>query len=183
MSFTIIALLCAGLIQEPELLTGAPQPDWFVEHVEWLTQGSGKWVADNSHHQTENEQFDYYVIEWIETRVGTGATGRLYGITDGEPSGSFWEYRTYWDALEGRAVAAQWGTNGSYGFGVIEPFGEDGMQLVQQFAFPNAPVFRQRHEHVELEPGVQITRSMLPDEEGGWRLNREYRFELAPEDE
>ena len=64
---TLIAALAAlafGSVAaaQDEAPTGAAVPDWYVEHVDYMTRDGGRWVADNSEYRSDEETADAYVI-------------------------------------------------------------------------------------------------------------------------
>ena len=39
-------------------------PGWLAEHFRYMTNGTGRWIADNSKYRSTGEPFDEYGIEW-----------------------------------------------------------------------------------------------------------------------
>lgn len=39
-------------------------PDWLTKHMEYLTQESGTWLADNSEYMNSAEPTDTYATDW-----------------------------------------------------------------------------------------------------------------------
>jgi hypothetical protein len=73
----------------------SPPPDWYLEEIELLTSGSGRWEADNIAYKSDEEQFDAYVTEWRSSFDGLTMT-----VSDQEfsaPDGRQWRagHRSY----------------------------------------------------------------------------------------
>ncbi|MGB5331302.1 MAG: hypothetical protein WBM80_08610 [Woeseiaceae bacterium] len=66
------ALLATGFGQAA---AESPPPDWYLEEIELLTSGSGRWEADNVAYKSDEEQFDTYSIS--RTASGRSAVAIL----------------------------------------------------------------------------------------------------------
>ena len=78
------ALAQDGMAQGVMAQDGAPIPDWYQEHVEFLTRDGGRWVADNAEYMSEQETASAYVVVFSASFGGASMTGDLFGIDDGE---------------------------------------------------------------------------------------------------
>lgn len=94
-------------------------PAWFLEEINTLSAGTGRWVADNSGYKSEDEPYDSYVTEWVAGFAGSTLRGRLFGIADGVESGDFWEFRLFWHPAQRRVVMQQFGGGGTFGTGTM----------------------------------------------------------------
>jgi hypothetical protein len=151
----------------------AVPPDWFVKHMRWLVEGSGRWTTDIAEGRGEDEPYDEYGVEW---RWGLGQRslqGRLFAIVDGIEVASFWEYRLYWHPGEGHAVLLQFGGNGTVGSGIMQARGGEGVEIDQEFFGPDGSKTRVRHETEPGGAGEQVIR-VFHEEDGGWKLQRNY---------
>lgn len=159
--------------------TRAAAPEWFTRHLEFLVQGSGRWIADNTPFKSESEPFDAYGMEW---RWGVGrksATGRLFAIRDGKELGDIWQFRLAWDPGRGEARAMQFGSDGSFGDGVMTSTGPRETRAEQTFFNPDGSKMVVGHETTEA-PGEQITRSFSIAADGSRSPRRTYTWRLAP---
>ncbi len=158
----------------PEMAVGpalAQAPQWYVDDIEFLTRGGGRWVADNSSYQGENEPFDAYGIEW-KARYANSMTGRLFGIKDGVETGNFWEMFQYWDAGTGEAVVTQFGFGGAVGLG--RSWREDGVNKTEQtFYAPDGSASSTGHKARNPDADSHETKS-FDIIDGVWKLRRTY---------
>jgi hypothetical protein len=122
---------------------GAPIPDWYLEHVEYMTAEGGVWHTDNTAYQSESEPFDTYVVDFDARFGGTGLTGELYGFEGETRSPVFWDFSGYWDPGAGTAMLVQHGWGGGLGAGTLMQSAPDTYLAAQDFHVPGqAP----RHE-------------------------------------
>lgn len=50
-------------------------PKWLQDHMSYMTEGTGRWITDNSRYKGEKELSDEYGTEWVwgvEEPFGTG---------------------------------------------------------------------------------------------------------------
>lgn len=152
-----------------------PAPQWFKDDVAFLTRDGGRWVTSNADYQSENEPFEFYVIEWKAAAGGT-MTGRLFALRDGAETGAFWEFRQYWHPGDGKAVIEQFGAGGAIGIGAVWPDG-DGMRMKQTFYAPNGSIDVRGHVARNPDADTHITESFTI-EDGDWKSNRVYTWRL-----
>ncbi len=153
----------------------AQLPDWLSNHFEYMTQGSGLWVTENSEYKNDQEPAEQYATEWKMGLGNQSITGRLFGIIDGKEIGTFWEFRTFWNPVEKRAYAYQFSGSGVVGMG--EMWLEDGnIKIKQSFYYPNGSVQVSGHIQKELE-GIHETTSFSISEDV-WTINRFYSWKL-----
>lgn len=150
-------------------------PPWFQAELTRLTQGTGRWIADNSPYVSDTETIEAYGTEWRWSLGRAGVTGRLFGLVDGAEVATYWEYRLYWDGAAQQAVTEQFGANGAYGRGYMVGFGE-GTLADQTFTGPDGNQWRDLH-HAWFEGSTHVTRS-YGWAEGAWVPRRTYRWEL-----
>lgn len=149
-------------------------PAWFQRHLEELTRGSGRWTADNSAFKSREEPWDGYGLEWTWGLGRHSVKGRLYAIQDGREVGSLFEYRLLWHPGERMAMLLQYGSDGTYGQGVIQPDGTDGTMVEQTFFQPGGGTTRIKHtDHYAGE--VRVVQS-FEWVEGAWHPRRLYRW-------
>jgi hypothetical protein len=172
------AILVAGGGQA----TDDPLPRWLRDHMNRLTGGGGRWIADNSAYRGENEPWDAYGLEW---RWGAGrmsVRGRLFSLVQGqERGGDHWDYLLVWHPKEQKALLYQTGANGAFGWGALAAGpGADGApttELEQTFVHPNGSEWKTRHEAVETATEVRMRSFQF--EGGAWKPNRSYVWRRA----
>ncbi len=150
----------------------AQMPEWFKENMK---QSIGNWVADNTAYQSEAEPFDQYGMEF---RWGIGEqsmVGILYGLIDGKKQGVFWEFRQYWDYANNQGIIAQYGANGTFGFGPVKMIDENTNEVIQDFVSPQGEKTIHGHRNT-LHQGELITQSYDISQEGEWKDRRSYTW-------
>lgn len=153
----------------------AQLPDWLQQHFEYMTQGSGIWITDNSEYMSDQETTKQYATEWKMSLGNQSITGRLYGIIDGKEIGTFWEFRTFWNPVEKKAYAYQFSGSGVVGMGEMWKEG-DSLKIQQTFYYPNGAVFETGHIQKELEGQHETTSFSISD--NFWTKNRFYIWRL-----
>lgn len=149
-------------------------PDWFLNEIETLTAGSGRWVTSNEQYQSDDEPYDHYVTEWRASFGGTTMTGRLYGLIDGEASPTFWEFRQYWHPGKDVAVVEQFGGGGRIGLGTA--WHKDGTTRSEQvFHAPDGSSSTVGHQSRFPDERTHVTESF--DVKGSsWTPRRSYTW-------
>ncbi len=169
----LVRYLLAAFLVIASLDSGAETPDWFQESLQRMAPDTSIWVADNSAYQSNKEPFEAYVMEW---RWGLGkqsAVGRLYGLVDGVDAGTFWEFRAFWHPEEQSAYVQQFGGDGTFGSGKLEPDGKHKDILTQVFHSSDGKVTHVGHETIHQEDSNEGTSfDILPD--GSWKKRRTY---------
>jgi len=160
-----------------EVVTVDSPPAWFRRHLEGLARGTGRWTADNSAFKSEGEPWEAYGMEWTWGLARQTVKGRLYAIKDGKEVGSLFEYRVLWHPGDRKAMIFQYGSDGTYGWGVIEPDGENGTVVEQTFFGPDGGTTRVKHTDV-LTGDSRVAQS-FDWTDGTWKPRRLYRFKLA----
>lgn len=178
---SILKYFAATLVAMSSIAAAEP-PNWFQESLHRLAPDTSIWVADNSEYQNDKEPFETYVMEW---RWGLGrhsAQGRLYGLVDGKDAGTFWEFRVFWHPEKQNAIVQQFGGDGTFGTGTIEPDGENRDRLEQVFHSPNGVMMHVGHKTVHHEDSNEGTSfDILPD--GTWQKRRMYTWHRKPRDD
>ncbi len=173
-------LACAALL----LLTvraqqGDALPGWVTADWQYWTQGSGRWIADNSAYKAPNEPFDAYGTEW---KLGLGKKslkGRLFAVRDGKEVGTIWEFHSYWHPAEKRVVLLQFGSDGTFATGTMRVTGEKMTESLERF-FDPAGKSTQLGHRAELHPGEARMQSYDVSEDGTWTQRRYYVWKLQP---
>lgn len=158
---------------EPEAATTEPIPSWFTEGIEFLTRDGGRWIADNSAYQSDNEPYEAFGAEWSVDYAGS-ITGRLFGILNGQETDDFWRFRQYWHPGEGRAIVEQFGLGGAIGIGPVWKEGED-ERVQQTFYGPTGNVSERGHTAVYPDENTYVTES-FSIVDGEWTPNRIYTW-------
>lgn len=174
----LVALLCLAalpLSAHPYARSGQAGPgipDWFVEHLESRMHGGGRWVADNQAYVSDSEPIDAYGIEWHWGAGRKSVRGRMFAMADGRETTTIWELRTVWHPGERRALIYQYGSDGTFATGTLEPEGE-GVTIEQEFHAPDGTALMIRHHEQADEHGALVSStSILGDE--GWQADRTY---------
>lgn len=173
-AFTLFLVFSASASAQTD-----PLPNWLRAHMDFMTQGTGLWVADNSAFRNEGEPFEAYATEW---KYGVGKMvlkGRLYGIRDGKPTGDFWEYQVFWHPAEKKAYFWQIGAGGAVGVGEMKDNSEgaaSGRRTEMTLNFPDGSSITDRHDLLE-EPGKHTTISYTLNEMY-WKIGRRYVWKL-----
>jgi len=154
-------------------------PEWFLHEIATLTAGSGRWIADNSEYQSEQEPFEAYGTEWSASFDGTTMTGRLFGIKDGKETVNFWEFRQYWHPGRGEAVLEQFGWGGAVGIGKAWRDGET-TKSDQTFFAPDGSASRTGHISEFADSDTHVTRS-FDIKDDVWTARRSYTWHRTEE--
>lgn len=173
MKFLLKSLLLLTVFSAP---LSAQLPDWLTTHFEYMTQGDGVWVTDNSEYITDQETVEQYATEWKMGLGNQSITGRLYGIIGGEKIGTFWEFRTFWNPVKKKAYAYQFSGSGVVGMGEMWKEG-DSLKVHQTFYYPNGGEAETGHTQTELEGKYETTSFSIVD--GVWTPNRFYVWKLT----
>lgn len=178
--FTLACLLlCLTAVSahaENKAATPGSPPEWYMEDVTFLTAGNGRWVADNSEYQNENEPFDAYGVEWT-AKYGGMMVGRLFGLIEGEEKGEFWHFVQYWDARTGTAILTQFHPSGGSGIGRLW---EEGNAVKSQQTFIRPDGARSESGHIARKPDPFTHETDSYDIEGDeWSLRRKYIWRRA----
>ncbi len=153
----------------------AQLPDWLSNHFEYMTQGSGLWVTDNSEYKSDQEPAEQYATEWKMSLGNQSITGRLFGIIDGKEIGTFWEFRTFWNPVEKKAYAYQFSGSGVVGMGEMWHEG-DSLKTRQTFYYPNGGLQENGHIQKDLSGAHETTSFSISEDV--WTKNRFYSWEL-----
>lgn len=153
-------------------------PAWLRHEMTRLVQGTGTWLTDNRQFMSAEERFDHYGLEWSWGLGKQSLKGRLYGIIGGKDSGTFWEYRMFWHPGESRAILEQFGSDGTYGVGIVIPDGKGGTTMEQTFYAPDGSQRRSGHE--SSWDGEIHTTQQLEWRNNGWVKHRLYRWTRSP---
>lgn len=160
--------------------TATPAPQWYLDDIAFLTRDGGRWAADNSQYQGDDDPFDAYVIEW-KAGYAYSMSGRLFGLKDGEETGDFWEMFQYWDPGKGEAVVTQFGFGKAVGLG--RAWVEDGVSMSEQrFYAPDGSISGIGHKARNPDANTHVTES-FDIVDGAWKPRRTYTWkrQAAPE--
>lgn len=165
----VVLLALAGLAPA----AAPPPPDWFLESLRGRTTDGGLWITDNAEYLEEDGGIDAYGIEWTAGFSATSMTGRLFGLRDGEETGTYWQFRTFWHPGTGEVRVYQFGADGTVGMGTLEIRDSDGAEiLVQDFYRPDGGSYRTRH--VTLVDGDREQGTSENWVDGAWETGRRY---------
>lgn len=177
MKKTVLALACFLLAPQLKLAAAGSAPEWYLQGIATLTAGSGRWVTDNARYKSDEESTDEYVTEWKASFGGTTMTGRLYGITDGEESVDYWEFREYWHPGRQEVVMEQFGWNGVVGIGTSWREGNVTVSD-QEFMSADGKQWRAGHRGHFPDENTHVTDS-FDINDGEWTERRSYTWKRA----
>jgi len=169
--FAIFAVTASAQATKP--------PDWFRAHMNFMTQGTGKWVADNAAYKSENEPFEAYVTEWQYGVGRMSIVGRLYGIRDGKPTRDFWQYFVLWDSIKKEVHFYQTGAGGALGNGVMtDAAAKDPAERSTEMTLlrPDGISLKDKHRLFELANSHKTISYLYED--GKWTEQRTYIWKL-----
>lgn len=136
----------APVSQPTSVPATASLPQWWVDHVAFISRDGGTWVTQNP--TTDSGAPDAFGMEWRASNEGRVLTGRLYGLRDGQEIAEYWTFREFWHPGEQRAIVQQWGGPGVYGAG--ESRWHDGVGILDQtFWLPDERSWREGHRNRE----------------------------------
>lgn len=179
--FTLAGSLCLLLILQTWVSSQTPAkqdedaiPEWFAKKMTVETKGTGKWIADNAKHKSEQEPVDAYGMEYTYGAGNKSLKFRLFAITGQKESKTLWEYREFWHPGEKKVVVYQWGSDGTLGYGEVKPvdLSQGKFELEQVFFDSKGSSWKSRHESLQTEAGRQ-TKSFV-HENGVWKESRTY---------
>ncbi len=125
--------------------TSHPIPAWFKQHIAESVRGTGTWITDNSEYQSPQERAEAYGLRWQTGLGGLSLKGDLYGIQAAQAGQVYWEFRSYWDPLEGKAMVHQYGADGTLGVGSLAQLKNGQEELLQVFVRPGSAPRKSRH--------------------------------------
>lgn len=163
----------SALAQETETPPPDAPPGWFVEHVEYMTRGGGRWLAGNADYPDDGWQA--YAQEWMAGPGNYSMTGRLFGMKDGaESDGDFWQFSVWWDP-DGRAAMITQSGWGAVGTGEIWTEGGGDVLMRQTFHAFDGGRTDQGHRAAHPDANTHITQS-FDIVDGKWRPKRRYEW-------
>ncbi|MGE0046492.1 MAG: hypothetical protein AB7T08_12105, partial [Hyphomonadaceae bacterium] len=96
----LAALLCLAAPEtsrgqsSPAPAAAAAPPQWWADHVNFITRDGGVWVTPNA--ATDAAGPDAYAMEWRTANEGRVLSGRLYGLREGREIAEYWTFREFW---------------------------------------------------------------------------------------
>jgi hypothetical protein len=178
-ALTLLAFLSLAI--EPAVAADAPPtgpPEWFREHLAYMTAGDGAWRTDNSAYKSEDEPADAYEVTYIWGAGKQTAVGSMRSIKDGKRSGVIWEYRVFWDPGAKKAMIQQHSFWGAYGIGETKFVDPKRLRSEQTFYAPDGSESRTAHDWVTDSP-TQHTTNTSSFEDGAWKPGRTYVWKRA----
>lgn len=164
----MLAVASGGSLAQEQPASTIPQ--WLLEDIKTMTSNGGRWTAPAQ--RSEQMPFDAFGMIWTASADGTSMTGRLFGISDGQESPDFWQFRQFWHPGEKRAILEQWGGNGMYGVGEIISLGDGRTMVEQQFWLPDGRTYKVGHFASVPNDSERVTEQydVLRDT-GAWKLD------------
>ena len=152
-----------------------PMPKWLTEHMTYMTEGTGVWIADNSKYESENEPFDEYGTEWKWGIGKKGITGRLFALKDKKEVATFWEFRMFWHPKKRKAVLQQFSGSGIVGIGEMRNVETGGFtERMSEMTFYNLDGTSWKDLHKVLEKPNEHETTSFKFDDGSWIKQRNY---------
>lgn len=170
----ISLLVLVVLFQYVSFAQQSGLPKWYMEKIQ---TDEGIWVTDNSQFKNENEPFDKYILSWTLNPLRNSLSGRLYGLTDGQESGTFWDFSQYYDPNTQKVIVMQIGWNGTLGSGPLIATDNGGYDLAQIFTTPDGTTRKEKHTDIKPNKDIEITTSYSFDENSEWIAGRTYTWQ------
>jgi len=164
----------------PNADEGSGPPEWFRQHLAYLTAGDGTWVADNSGFKSDDEPYDAYEVIYVWGAGRQTASGSIRAYKDGKRTGVIWDYKVFWDPSTRRCVIEQWGFGGVYGVGETRQVDENTLRSEQTFYGPDGSGRRSAHDWIVDTPLKHTTHS-FSFENDAWKATRTYVWKRAEE--
>lgn len=179
----IAALVLGGsAIAQDDAPTGSAVPEWYGEHVDYMTRNGGRWVADNAEFRSEQETAEHYVIVFSPEFGGASMSARLFAVTEGEESVDFWHFTGYWDPVANEAVLMQTGWGGNLGVGPTWQVDETTIRSEQVFSSPGGAIRTEAHDFIITGPDEHVTTTQRRVGDGPWTEGRTYTWVREPVD-
>ncbi len=150
-------------------------PKWLQEHMEYMTEGTGRWITDNSKYKSEKEPFDEYGLQWKWGIGKKSIKGRLFALKDKKEVATFWEFSLFWHPKKRQATLQQFGGTGVFGIGEMRNIKMGNItERMTEMTFYNLngtswkdlhKVFEKKDEHRTISFGFK---------DGSWAKQREY---------
>ncbi len=150
-------------------------PDWVKKHMSYMTEGTGRWIADNSEFKSANEPYDKYCVEWKWGIGKQSIKGRLFGIQREKETAEFWEFYLFWHPQKQKVIIQQISGNGILGVGEIinvESGGKTERMSQMTFFTPDGKSWKDLHKIFEDENEHQTTSFVLKN--STWNKQRSY---------
>ena len=159
-------------------------PSWFSDDVEFSSRAGGRWVTDNSKYKSEQEPWDFYVLEWQAGPANSSMSGHMSAIKDDTPfDDNFWAFSQYWNPATGEAIVQQYGW-GSVGIGQLKPAdsNEDiDLEMRQVFTSFDGSSSETGHRTKHIDDDTFDIWSFTIDEKGDEVAGRYYRWKRDSE--
>jgi hypothetical protein len=177
-AFALVGAACGQAPPPSDSAAPAPRvrPEWVGPYMEGMI---GIWIADNAKYRSDAEPFEAYGIEWKWGAGRQSLAGRLYAIVDGRDAGTSWDFREFWHPGEGRLLASQFGTDGTFGIGPHERLADGTLEMVQTFYDPSGKMTRVGHRS-RIQGDEMITQSFDVSPNGAWTDRRTYTWRRQP---
>ena len=156
-------------------------PRWLKNHMDYMTRGTGQWIADNSKFKTKNEPFDEYGIIWKWGIGKKSMRGRLYGLRNRKEIASFWEFHLFWHPTKRKAILQQFGGNGILGVGEIQNVNSTRrIERKSEMTFHSltGKTWKDRHRIFEDKDAHETTSYSFKN--NSWVQRRNYKWRREP---
>lgn len=167
-SLAALLVVACATADAPKTPASPNPPDWWGEHVRFMSADGGTWVTPNAKAEKPDDP-DAYAMTWTAASAGRLLNGRLYGLKDGREVAEYWTFKEFYHPGEGRVVVQQWSSWGVYGEGETTCPAPNRGQLDQTFWLADGRHWREGHR--TLENGDEyVTEVYDIDADGKWSL-------------
>lgn len=150
-------------------------PEWVKAHMGYMTEGTGRWVADNSKFKSVSEPYDQYGVEWKWGIGKQSIKGRLFGMQKEKEIAEFWEFYLFWHPQKQKVIIQQISGNGIVGIGeIVNVESEKKIERMSQMIFfsPDGKSWSDLHRIFEDKNEHQTTSFILKN--STWNKQRSY---------
>lgn len=159
----------------------AEAPEWWSDHVDYMSANGGRWVAPNPAGLDDPETPDAYGMTWVADDDGYLLIGRLYGLEDGVETQEFWTFREFWHPGERRVAVQQWGDAGIFGDGYTTSSASGQTETDQTFWLSDGRSWREGHRAIEGEDAY-VTESFQISADGVWTSSSKFTWRRVTPD-
>lgn len=140
-------------------------------------QARGAWIATNAAYGEAGEGVEEYGLAYELLPGGQAALGCLWGETDRQVVGVYWQFFMAWDPVAQKGMVYQANPDGTVGFGSFED--PPGPPLIQTFVGPNG-TGRIAHSSEYPDEDTHVSGS-LTMQDGEWVQQDSWTWHLQPD--
>lgn len=158
------------------MATPDSSPDALVDHVEFMTAGSGVWITSNEDYQTvANGEPPAYGMSYDRSIWPGAATGCQWSAFEDAQNRMDWGFLIGWDVERDAAFLSQFSPGGILSSGLMESIAGAHTKITQTILLLDGTSWSIRHETRSEGRDVFITQS-FNQADGEWVPHRTYRW-------